>query len=77
MTLKEYYYQTFPSDLALLVRGFEPQQHAGTGRVFARKRLGIPRLYSNSFTRCPPRSAARTKARSKTSVGWSIPSVQT
>lgn len=29
MTLKEYYYQTFPSDLALLVRGFEPQQHAG------------------------------------------------
>jgi hypothetical protein len=29
MTLKEYYYQTFPSDLALLVRGFEPQEHAG------------------------------------------------
>lgn len=28
MTLKEYYDQTFRSDLALLFRGFEPQEHA-------------------------------------------------
>ena len=29
MMLKEYYYQTFPSDLALLFRGFDPHEHAG------------------------------------------------
>ena len=29
MTLKDYYNQTFRTDIALLFRGFEPQEHAG------------------------------------------------
>ncbi len=41
MTLKEYYYDQFRSDLALLLRGFEPREHArilGVGHIWAHDR---------------------------------------
>ena len=53
----------------LAADGFLPEDFAIIGVVLPRKWLKISRLYCNSLTRCPPRSAARTNARNKTSVG--------
>ena len=62
--------------LLLCALGVESDNGANKVEVYARGRRKFPPPYCNSFTRCPPRSAARTNARSKTSVWWSIPSVQ-
>lgn len=58
MTLKEYYYRTFPSDLALLFRGFAPQEHAGIlalGHIWTHSctlLLQVPAAHRPQFLAC-------------------------
>ncbi len=59
MSLKEYYYQDFRSDLALLFRGFEPQEHArilGVGHIWTHSGCAqlsqVPADHRSQFLAC-------------------------